>query len=700
MVTFAPAARQTFHPVIQQAVHPVTQAAIVRTSVNVATINPRLLNLRLGYNWLPQALPRNQFQLPVLISPELAPSDQTLFEDPLNRANRFYLPNFGIAPTSVGGRQVNWVSLSPVGGRFSLTVHLTDVTGPGLATGNTKLARATSYLLQANLNGLAKSWNFATGPADGATLKLTLDIPDLAGRDAVYEAMTNPAAGGKLILRRTLSVAAPVPAAPSTTAPVVPNPGPLYRETSMPIDSSIPFTFNKDLNQNIFAQLQNIGSGLPDWNIVRLSWNGYPYPYYQDRSQPNQVYFLPDAFKIWRQSKPSYRPSMIVTTNGQDADHLNLTLSFLAVPVWDLKRITDAASQLPQLLQIDGPVAPLVLLPASSENTALLLELPSSDPTTGQELASQPNALISISGGINAAVTLTLPQFQQVYNALFDNVSPLLKGQVNVTIPTSGPPDVEPIPVTCRASDFAGEIFNPQTMIETGAESSGQIVVTLQNAIESPIHVQRLPGLVMQGGKEVPVTVEIVPSPPVTLAPAGAQTEDGSPAAPADTLSVSFTLAPGTVVDSSAQVVFDYTQTQVVPDPGAIWQAIMQNQVVSPVSKQITVMLPTAVFAAALAASTTAGATPATPPVPAILAIQVVFENAPTANFTHADALSHANDDFLSQIVVLAVPVENYVLQQNVSNSYRYHVDQITAHSTLTGPWVTDSKDTIYPSVN
>ncbi len=111
-------------------------------------------------------------------------------------------------------------------------------------------------------------------------------------------------------------------------------------------------------------------------------------------------------------------------------------------------------------------------------------------------------------------------------------------------------------------------------------------------------------------------------------------------------------------------------------------------------------MLPTAVLAAAPAASTAAGATPATPPVPAILAIQVVFENAPTANFTHADALSHANDDFLSQIVVLAVPVENYVLQQNVSNSYRYHVDQITAHSTLTGPWVTDSKDTIYPSVN
>lgn len=677
-----------------------TQPAIVRTSVNVTTVNPRLLNLRFGYNRLPQALPRNQFQLPVLISPEPAPSDQTLFEDPLNRANRFYLPNFGIAPTSVGGRQVNWVSLSPVGERFSLTVHLTDVTGPGLATGNTKLAPATSYLLQANLNGLAKSWNFATGPADGATLKLTLDIPDLAGRDAVYEAMTNPAAGGKLILQRTLSVAVPVPAAPSTTAPVVPNPGPLYRETSMAIGSSIPFTFDKDLNQNIFAQLQNIGSGLPDWNIVRLSWNGYPYPYYQDRSQPDQVYFLPDAFKIWRQSKPSYRPSMIVTTNGQDADHLNLTLSFLAMPVWDPQRITDAANQLPQLLQIDGPVAPLVLLPASSQNTALFLELPSSDPTTGQELASQPNALISISGGINAAVTLTLPQFQQVYNALFDNVSPLLKGQVNVTIPTNGTPDAEPIPVTCRASDFAGDFFTSQTMIETGAGSSGQIVVTLQNAIESPIHVQRLNGVVMQGGKEVPVTVEIVPSPPVTLAPAGAPTEAGSPATPADTLSVSFTPAPGTVVDSSAQVLFDYSQTQVVPDPRAIWQAIMQNQVVSPVSKQITIMLPTAVLAAAPAASTAAGATPATPPVPAILAIQVVFENAPTANFTHADALSHANDDFLSQIVVLAVPVENYVLQQNVGNSYRYHVDQITAHSTLTGPWVTDSKDTIYPSVN
>jgi hypothetical protein len=704
MVAFAPAARQTFHPVIQQAVHPVTQPAIVRTSVNVATVNPRLLNLPLGYNWgVSRGLPRKQFQLPVVISPVPAPTDQTLFEDPLKETSRFYLPAFAIATTSADGQRVNWVSLSPAGQGFSLTVHLADATSSAVATGNTKLPPPpTSYLLQANLNGLAKSWSFAVDPADGATLKL--DIPDLTGRDAVYEAMTNPAAGGKLILQRTLSVAVRVPAAPSTTAPAVPNPGPLYRETSMAIGSSIPFTFDKDLNKNIFAQLQNIGSGLPAWNIVRHSWNGYPYPYYQDRSQPNQVYFLPDAFKIVRQPKPSYRPSMIVTTNGQDADHLNLTLSFLAMPLWDPQRITDAANQLPQLLQIDGPGAPLVLLPASSQNTALFLELPSSDPTTGQELASQPNALISISDGINAAVTLTLPQFQQVYNALFDNVSPLLKGQVNVTIPTNGTPDVESIPVTCRASDFAGDFFTINTMIESGAGSSGQIVVTLQNAIESPIQVESLTGVVMQGGKAMPgSTVEqIVPSPPVTLAPAQAQTEDGSPAKPADTLTVSVTLAPGTVVDSSAQVLFDFGQTQVEPDPKAIWQAIMQNQVVSPVSRSIQLKLLATVFTPASAAPTgsvAAGTAPTASPVPAILsAVQVVFENGKTANF---DASLKSDDGgFLNQTVELFVPVGDYVLQQNVGNSYRYHVDQITETGTLTGPWVTRSEDVIYVSLS
>src|SRR5207245_399359 len=106
------------------------------------------------------------------------------------------------------------------------------------------------------------------------------------------------------------------------------------------------------------------------------------------------------------------------------------------------------------------------------------------------------------------------------------------------------------------------------------------------------------------------------------------------------------------------------------------------------------------VFAPASAAPTggaAAGTAPTASPIPAILAVQVVFENGSTANF---DANLKADDGgFLNQTVELFVPVGDYVLQQNVGNSYRYHVDQITAAGTkLTGPCVTDSVDVLYLS--
>jgi hypothetical protein len=441
------------------------------------------------------------------------------------------------------------------------------------------------------------------------------------------------------------------------------------------IDSLIPFTFDKDLDRNVFAQIQGVGADLSPWVKHEVNWKGRSYVYYQDRSHPDQIYFLPDAFKIVRQPQAPHAPSLIVSTNGEDKDTVAITLSYLASPVWDPQRVETAGAELQQQLSLPGPPT-LALFEAS--DTKLSLKLPSDDPSQPRVLQAQPDVIIDIANGIQGSVTLKLPQFLQVYDALFDNVSDLLTGQIEVKVDT----DVSRIQFIARASDFTGDIFD----IKTTIDSQSNRVVVLQNSIESPIHVDGLTGFLTKSDNTILNCVEeISPSLPVDLAAAGS----GSVATPGGSVTVTLHPAPGQQVDSSIPVLFDFGQTRVLPDPTAIWHAIAQNQVVGPVSRQITVKLPASVLSPA---GTTA------PLADAIKAVQVEFKNGQTASFDSSDIAAGA--DWITKKVPLALPVENYVLKTGGNDTYQYRVTLITGGGNKTGDWVSDNKDGFYVSVN
>lgn len=660
---------------------PVARPIAVQNSLTVAMINPEILHFQnprfVEFGGVAQGSPRQSFALPVLISPTASPTDQTLFEEPQDPTKKHYLPSYGIAATASGGGPVKWVSLAPSANGFQLIVHLAEVTDPLVAKNNLRVDAPARYLLTANLQGRVANWDFQSASTEGATLKLTLVLPDFASRDSVYQAMTDPAAQAKLIIRRSLALALPVPPVPSMQMPAQPG----YRQLTTAIDSTIPFTFDKDLDKNVFQQLQGLGGALPPWQIVRVSWNGRPYAYYQDRSQPRNIYFLPDAFKIGRQPKPPHYPSLIISTNGVDLASLTLTLSYLSQPVWDPNRLAAAAKALQEQLSLDAP--PLfALFEASSTNTTLSLKLPSDDPSASPGLVPQRGAIIDIAAGIQGSVTLKLPQFRQAYDALFDEVSEFLSGQVAVTIDT----DVETTPFTARASDFAGAIFDINTEIDA---HSNRVVAVLQNAIESTIHVDNLFAVLGRGGNTLPNSVEQISPPlPADLPPA----RFGSSPAPAGSVTVTLQPAPDQLVDSSCTVLFDFGQTHVVPDSKAIWHAILQNQVVGPVARPITLKLVAALLTTA-PAPVSSGA-----PSSSIMAVQVVFENGQTANFDASMSADVAG--FLNQKISLAVPVEAYVLQEGGSDTYRYRVDLITEGSTKTGDWASDNRDVLFLSVD
>jgi hypothetical protein len=96
----------------------------------------------------------------------------------------------------------------------------------------------------------------------------------------------------------------------------------------------------------------------------------------------------------------------------------------------------------------------------------LFLNLPSTDPGQPPALAPQPGAIVDLRAGIKGAVTLKLAQFQQVYEALFDEVSPLLSGRVEVTIGS----DVHNIDFKARAGGFRRDGFRTENHARPGFE--------------------------------------------------------------------------------------------------------------------------------------------------------------------------------------------------------------------------------------
>ncbi len=739
-------------PVSHTIAAPVTTPALSMAPARIANNQLVFRNPSLGILWWNQPKPRSSFALPTLISPTATPNDQTLFDEPQPGGQQHYLPAYALATTGSGNQTQFAVSLAPSSSGYLLTVKLADVTPMNILSNNTREVPATLYILSATLPSRTVTWSFPTAAVDGTSITLSMPITDPADRDAIYNAMTDQSQQTKLILRRSPSLALPVPSAPQ--APGQPAPQQLYRQSAVAIDTAINFYFDKNLDQNVFANLPQMGSQGPS----TLNQVSVPYPatgaksysYWQDPLQPSQIYFLPDAYKIARLATSPHNPAINVTTSGSDPATLTVTLTFFALPVWDPNRISTAAAG-PLLTGFGIPsITSVSVLPATT--TQLLLNLPATDPTASNSPVPITNASIDTANGIQGSVTLSLTQFQQVYNALFVNPSVLLSGQVNVTVNQT----TVQVPFSARASDFAGTIFDT-TAFNAGPD---EVTVVATNGIESPIHVPGLMPTLLNGNTQIPssllgaypmLPVDLKPVPPgATSAGGGTGSGNGSGTestvdkvlgvasgllgglfkghtAVSDTLDAAVSVGAGSVVQGSSVTVvlklaagqtfdpqsdtvqLDTSQAVVIPDSQAIWRAIVQNQVVAPVQKQITIQLPAEVFASQSnsATSTTSSGTTGSGSVTdatnagtasgsgsaTLLAVQVVFQNGQTATFQSSMT---ATGGIYSQTIGLNVDIENYILGQGDSSNYTYRVDLITASGTQQGTWTTNNVDDLF----
>jgi hypothetical protein len=688
-------------PPVSASTH-LTQAVpiAVNKAPNVDTANAQIAHMiNPGVVFIPPhrlGRPRDAFDLPTLVVPENPPTDQMLLEAPRDPTKRWFTPHYAIATAPGAGPRQQWVALEATTDGCKLTVHLREDTSAALASGNARIQpSAIRYFLTATLQSRAVNWDLTAAPSpQGADLTLTLELSSFADRDLLYAAMTDPSALAKLIIRREVDVAAPVFAPPAA-----------YLQSTAAIDTTVPFTFSKDLDANVFARLTGGVGQISGWNVCSVNWKGRAFTYYQSASQLTQVYFLPDAFQIDRQPTPPHGPSITIAASGTNMSDMQMTLSYLALPIWDPNRIAAAATELQRDLALQG--TPNLALFQASDAT-LLLSVPNPD-GAGNSVLPQKDALIDVSAGVKGSVTMDVGNFRQVYNALFDPNSALLSGEVQVKVGT----DVARIPFRARIADMTTGIVRIDQVVDVRDNGIG---VSITNAIESPVHVDSLSGTITRAGLPLPTIIKsIAPALPVVLAPAGAKPAASivvvlSPNTGAATEGALGGLIGGLVsghgptggqvagtaaglanafVDQSCTAVLDLSGVKTAPDPQALWRILLVDEGANPVTRQVTLK-----FVAAMLSKSAPAPSPPPAPGDMVMAVQVVFEGGQTATFDASQTPDAAG--FLNQTLKLSVPIDAFVLSNAPIDSYRYRTDVVTGAGIRAGAWVSDNRDTIF----
>lgn len=421
---------------------------------------------------------------------------------------------------------------------------------------------------------------------------------------------------------------------------------------------------------------ENAANPGPQIGVARVTVPGDPdHVYFQDRADKTQYYFLPDAFKIVRDPHPPHYPMMRIHVVGDSAAGLNGVMNYTAVPVIDAARCGTARAHFEALAE-DGALIKWSPLPLPKDRPRFGLNLPGGD-GKGGPFVERPGVAVSLVTGFHDVYTAAMNQFQQLFDALFDPAADFFQGKVSVRPDDEGEID---IPFTARLTDFVGELFEQTRSIDP---DTGDLTLTLSNAIEGTIHVEDLPVKVRRGDDEIPCMVVTDPLLPIDLAPAA----DGKPA---DTLAIS--LKPGDgPADNDLLVTCDLGSTQVLSEGKALLQAILDPSVPSNITRSVTIKVPLGTFGSA-----------ATPADKQVTAVQVVFEGGHDVTLYPPDAAT-PGQHFATATVQLTTPTLDFLLHKtNVGvNQYRYYVNLIYASGASSvaqkgQSWRTDSLDTLF----
>lgn len=700
---------------------PVSDSFAVSRVGEVKLFNPGLAELLAGMRPSVNGIPREQLSFPISFSGKATDepaevTDEQLFEAPADATQKFYLPRYRLKEQNVSGQLQFQVKLEKSGTGGSLTVNLEKYPAASIAEASRsaqEIKHAVTILLKYNvlLGGVQKELEFQEVTAAENGLRAVLRLNGLGELTQVYQAISQAAHNAQLIVRRLIEVAIPV-SAPSpeiendsvllnskfnrltamrhlssvsklrltpirisdsrleeATPPEQPS-TPRFRQTTRTLDVAVnPFVFPAELHSYVFQGAVNAANGNQGIGLIRrqLAFNGTFHSYYQDQAQPRIFYYLPDSFKIARRPESPHFPFMSVRFASSDGtpENIEITLEYVAAPFVDPDRLKAAANELKSFINESAPNETLVpgFQPLLANSTKFRIALPRAGTSAGpfQERAG---ALIDLRAAVHDALTLSMRDFQAIYDALFGGSAVLFKGEIIVDV---GGGTNEIVPFNARLNDLAGELFDYREMPDT---ASGGVAATLRNAIESPVSINNLTATLDNGETESAATLQnIAFDPPPVLKPGE---------------EISFIVAPSAALNNPNNkpfnAVFDLDGVVVQPDREAVWNAILDPFTPAEYMRQIQIKMFKEMFAV-----------PPDKPESQIMSIVLDFE--------HGDSIDLTADK-LEDKAALRLPISDLVLRRTDTGAYRYRVTVIRRQGRARDEnWRTDNTGILFPDV-
>jgi len=452
---------------------------------------------------------------------------------------------------------------------------------------------------------------------------------------------------------------------PPPPPPPPPPAQPLFRQVDRVIDNNIspnPFVFPPTLHGYIFGSITAKQDGQFDLVRHQVSWKGRMHSYYQNPIRSYQFYYLPDSFKVARRPKAPYEPVISVrfaATEGS-LEKVQVAMDYIALPFVDASRLEAAVATLKT--KVSGPVPPEVnavsyeplLNPA--DKTHLRVAIPRGDASSAFD--DRKDALVDLRSGIHDSLSLMMPQFQAVYDAMFGSANILLSGTVDMDLGGAQ----ESIPFAARMNDLAGEVFE---YTETWSREEG-LKATFQNAIESPVQIKGLNAVLSRDLERFPATIQGLDfTQPIRVEPKA---------------EISFKVVPTAPVTGEGAVTakYDLGGVEVIPDKEAIWNLVLDPSVPGVFIRPIKVKTHKQRFDP-----------PPQQPETQIMSLVVDFEDGNSVEL---------NAEHLEVEVGLRVPIGDFVLRKTDARQYRYKVRVIRlSGSTGDQNWRTDDTGILFP---
>jgi hypothetical protein len=614
--------------------------------------------------------PKPRAQIKVPISTSGIVNSDTLFEDPADRNKKLALPFFNLAEQTVAGvnrLRVTFERVLPIDAvnqKWQLSVHF----GAAHRSPNAEdLPFTTSVWLHFTPpipGAAAKEMAFTIEQEDSATMKASLQMVGIPGRDQVVNALKSLAYQARFIVRCSFSAAVPDSVNPSGEQ--------LYRQSSYVVDVPLnvdPFVFDPALHPAIFSEVQDVSDKVFGLKLHQVEYKGRTHHYYQDEASPYIFYYLPDSFKVTRNINPPFNPQIIVHFSSEDGslEKMKVSLEYVAAPVINAERLQAAQSVLKPFLPTPMPptISEAVFQPLVVDDISQLtlnLAVPRQG-AGGISRQPRPGVVKKLSEGFQDEIDdLSMQNFQDLFDAMFGKSAVVFTG--DVTVAKSGDRPAETIPFNVRLDDLYGRL-----LLETETSSGdGRSAVKLKNSIESPLTIRSMPVHFFRDGQIIAAHIENqnkngISAPfPVDLSPA----EELS----LEVVSDEF-LSPGEAVPDA---MFDLDDVVVRSDTAAVWNTILDASVPAEYTRKISVMGFAEWFA----------------PATDVMAIALDFAN--------GDHVVLKGDHILAEAQV-HVPVSDLILRKVQDSQYTY--TQVVIRTTGQSRSVkTDTLDILFPDLN